>query len=457
MKENKLKSSVMLRMFVTAAVVLFLLILAFIVRSLIYERQQRRDEAINEVSQKWGNIQTLIGPILTLPFKKPKKDEKGKTIFYIDYLHIMPEKLQADVELNPEVRYRGIYEVILYQSLIRLKGSFILPKFEKHGVSPENLILKEAFITVGITDLRGIKNTVTLNWDGKKLPASPGVKSSDIVKAGVTVFPDVDVSRNEYAFSVDLRLNGSGEFNIIPVGKETLVTMSSKWRSPSFIGNFLPERREISPNGFRADWSVQHLNRNFPQTWTGCSYTMDNSSFGVKLHLPVDEYQEVTRAVKYAIMFIVLTFMAFFLTEIFSKAVIHPIQYTLIGLAIILFYVILLSLSEHIPFSISYAIASVGIIFMISAYTKSVLKTKRFAFMIGGILTALYLFLFITLQLEDYSLLLGSIGLFVILAAVMYLTRRIDWFDIGSAGNGQKTPSLEKEEGLLEMEGKRAM
>jgi inner membrane protein len=179
---------------------------------------------------------------------------------------------------------------------------------------------------------------------------------------------------------------------------------------------------------------------------------MGDSAFGVRLYLPVDQYQKVTRAVKYAIMFIVLTFMAFFLTEIFSIGVMHPVQYALIGLAILLFYVILLSLSEHISFNGSYAVASLGTIFLISAYAKSVLKTKRAAAIIGAILMALYLFLFVTLQLEDYALLLGSIGLFAILAVVMYLTRRIDWFDIGRNGKEKKIPSFEKEENALEIE-----
>ena len=452
MNESKLKSSVTLRMFVMAMVVLFLLILAATITSLIAERQHRRNEAVNEVSQKWGNVQTITGPVLTVPFRKPTRDAKGKIVFYADCLHIMPETLQAEVDLNPEIRYRGIYEAVLYQAAIKLKGTFMLPKLEKYDLSPEHLILKEAFITVGITDLRGIKNAITPSWVGEKLSASPGVKLSDIVKSGFTVFPAVNFSQNEYVFSADLLLNGSGEFNIIPVGKETLVKMSSTWNSPSFIGNFLPEKREIRPDGFKAVWSVQHLNRNFPQVWTGSAHSVGNSAFGVKLLQPVDEYQKVTRAVKYAIMLIVLTFMAFFLTEIFSGTAIHPVQYALIGLAITLFYVILLSLSEHIPFNVSYVTASVGIILLISAYAKSVLKTKKAAAVIGGILAALYLFLFVTLQLEDYALLLGSIGLFVILAVVMFLTRRIDWFDIGGIGKGEKVPLFKKENNLVEIQ-----
>ncbi len=450
MNENKLRSSVTLRMIVTTMVVLFLLALAALIGSLISERQHRRDESIREISQKWGNVQTITGPVLTLPFRKPTKDEKGKTFFQVDYLHVMPETLHAEVDLNPEIRYRGIYEAVLYQALIKLKGTFILPRLEKYDLSPEHLVLKEAFITVGITDLRGIKNTIALNWEGEKFPASPGVKSFDTVKSGFTLSPAIDLSRKEYAFSVDLHLNGSGEFNIIPVGKETLVTMASKWNSPSFTGNFLPEKREVSPSGFRAVWSIQHLNRNFPQAWTGSAYSVEHSAFGVKLLMPVDEYQKVTRAVKYAILFIVLTFMAFFLTEIFSRDPIHPIQYALIGLAIILFYVILLSLSEHIPFNFSYGIASVSVIVLISAYAKSALKRKRAAAIIGGILTALYLFLFVTLQLEDYALLLGSIGLFVILGTLMYLTRRIDWFEIGGTGIRQKTFVFKRANDLAE-------
>jgi inner membrane protein len=434
-------------------VALSLFVLAAVIGSLISERQHRRDEAINEVSQKWGNIQTITGPVLTLPFRKPTKDEKGKTVFYSDCLNVMPETLQAEVELNPEIRYRGIYEAVLYQAVIKLKGTFILPKLEKYDLSPEHLTLKEAFVTLGITDLRGIKNVITLNWGDEKLSVSPGVKLLNIVKSGFTVFPTVNLSRTEYAFSADLLLNGSREFNIIPVGKETLVTMSSAWNSPSFIGNFLPEKREISSNSFRAMWSVQQLNRNFPQAWTGSAYSVDHSAFGVKLLHPVDEYQKVTRSVKYAIMFIVLTFMAFFLTEIFSRATIHPVQYTLIGLAIILFYVILLSLSEHIPFNVSYTLASLGVILLVAAYAKSVLKTRRGAAVIGGILSALYLFLFVTLQLEDYALLLGSIGLFVILAAVMFLTRRIDWFEIGGIGNNQKPRSFKRENDFVEAQG----
>jgi len=217
MNESKLRSSVTLRMFVMAMVVVFLLILAAVIGSLISERQHRRDEAINEVSQKWGNIQTITGPVLSLPFRKPTKDEKGKTVFYSDCLDVMPETLQAEVKLNPEIRYRGIYEAVLYQAVVKLKGTFILPKMEKYDLSPEHLILKEAFVTVGITDLRGIKNVITLDWGGETLSVSPGVKLSNIVKSGFTVFPKVNLSRAEYAFSVDLLLNGSREFNIIPV------------------------------------------------------------------------------------------------------------------------------------------------------------------------------------------------------------------------------------------------
>jgi len=282
-----------------------------------------------------------------------------------------------------------------------------------------------------LTDLKGIKNAVFMDWGGQKLQAQPGIKVASIAASGFTFLPLLELSKNKYDFSMDINMNGSGEFSIVPVGKETSLTVKSSWASPSFIGNYLPEKREVTKAGFSADWKIQQLNRNFPQSWTDGIYKLDNFKFGVKLLLPVDEYQKITRSVKYALMFISLTFLAFFLAEMFSGRAIHPIQYVLIGLAMTLFYVVLLSLSEHIPFNLSYAIASIATILLVAGYARGVLKLLKAAVLIGSVLTALYLFLFVTLQLEDYALLLGSIGLFVILAIVMYLTRGIDWFAIG--------------------------
>lgn len=438
MHDSRLRSSVMLRMFITMIVALLLLIPAMFVQDLVREREQRRNEAINEVSQKWGYAQTITGPVLTIPYKKAVKDEKGKIPICTKHLYAMPDELRVNAVLNPQLRYRGIYEVVLYSSELKVNGVFTLPKFEEYKILSQDILWKDAFITVGLTDLKGIKNTIFIDWEERKYQAQPGVRSTNIAHSGFTFSPLLESSKNQYVFSMDIILNGSGEFSIVPVGKETRLTVKSSWRSPSFIGNHLPEERKVTKDGFSAVWKIQQLNRNFPQSWTDGEYKLGDFKFGVKLLLPVDEYQKITRSVKYALMFISLTFLAFFLAEMFSGRAIHPIQYVLIGLAMTLFYVVLLSLSEHISFNISYAIASIATIVLVAGYAKGVLKVLKASILIGSVLTALYIFLFVTLQLEDYALLLGSVGLFVILAIVMYLTRGFDWFAMGKSQINKK-------------------
>jgi inner membrane protein len=225
----------------------------------------------------------------------------------------------------------------------------------------------------------------------------------------------------------------------VPVGIETEVECSSEWNNPSFTGNFLPDSREVSENGFKANWKILHLNRNFPQKWTGTDFNIYSSVFGVEFLIPVDDYQKTMRTAKYAIMFITFTFLSFFLIELLNKKAIHPIQYLLIGFSLLVFYTLLLSLTEHMMFNLAYIIAGLANIILISAYTKSVLKSTQQTFIILGILLLLYGYLFVVLQLQDYALLMGSIGLFIVLATLMYLTRKIDWFSVLKTSNTNKT------------------
>jgi inner membrane protein len=250
----------------------------------------------------------------------------------------------------------------------------------------------------------------------------------------VTVHPALSPDRPTYAFTAELTLNGSEHLQFIPVGKQTLVKVTSPWSDRSCVGRYLPEQRTVDAAGFSAHWKILQINRSFAQHWTGAP-GMDphvaDFAFGVRLLQPVDEYQKTMRSAKYAIMFISLTFLAFFLTEIFNKKTLHPIQYALIGFALVLFYCMLLSLSEHISFNLAYLASSASIIALVAGYARSVLGSKRFAAIVSGVMALLYGFLFIILQLEDYALLFGSLGLFGILALVMYLTRQIDWFSVG--------------------------
>jgi inner membrane protein len=447
MNDNWLKRSVLLRMVIVGALSFGLLIPSFMVMGLISERESARNNAVAEMSEKWGQAQTLTGPILSLPFKKYITQPNGEPHVVVDLVSILPESLSITASATPVVRSRGIYQAVLYSATLSVSGRFSLsPALNSLNIKPENIVWDDARLFVGMSDVKGIREHIAISWSGKPYAAEPAVAGSDVLQSGVAVKPSVTGGNSEYQFSTAIALNGSGDLQFVPVGKETNVSVASSWHSPSFVGRFLPDKRTIAAEGFSAEWKVLHLNRNFPQQWVASagfaqedessspgktSHNLSAFTFGVKLLQPVDEYQKATRSAKYAIMFISLTFLAFFLTEVLNMKIVHPIQYVLIGFALILFYALLLSLSEHLAFNTAYWISSGAIVVLVALYARAVLASNRVAVLIAAILAALYGFLFVILQQEDYALLFGSLGLLGILALVMYLTRRLDWFAIG--------------------------
>ncbi|MCU0425131.1 MAG: cell envelope integrity protein CreD [Candidatus Kapabacteria bacterium] len=441
------KNSVGLRMIIIAVLTLIMLVPVSFVEGLISEREARRDEAIQEVSSKWGGSQTISGPIIEIPYKtlvrQERQNEKGVVTTFMeeitDYIHVLPENLTVTAVLTPEVRYRGIYEVILYRSKIRISGTFLTSGVKELGIEEDKILWKEAAVSLGISDLKGIKSAVNVRYNGTDYAANPGLSSMQVLAQGITIRPPV-ANADKTDFTLELDLNGSTELYFVPVGRETVVSVEAGWGNPSFMGAYLPETREVTPQKFKASWKILHLNRNYPQVWVSNTYVIKESGFGVKLIPGIDEYQKTMRTAKYAIMFLALTFLAFFMVEVLTRRVIHPIQYVLIGLALVIFYTLLLSISEQMNFNRAYWLASIATIALITLYTRSVLANNLATVIIFGILTVLYGFLFIILQLQDYALLLGSVGLFVILAVVMYVTRNIDWFAIGKAGDGENPP-----------------
>lgn len=421
--QQRIKQSLGLRLVIIALISLALLIPAQMIQSLITERQDRRDGALKEISEKWGESQTITGPILSIPFREYSK---------VNYAHYLPDEIIISGSINPEIRYRGIYEVALYNAQLQVRGKFLFPDIKKLNIAAENILWDDAFIAIGISDMKGIKELIKIKWNEEEYNANPGLATNDVLESGISIKPllDADNIEEKYEFSATIDLNGSSNLMFTPIGKVTRVDISSNWQNPSFTGNYLPETRDISSNGFKASWQILHLNRNYPQHWRGSQYKPTTSVFGIDLYLPVDEYQKTTRTAKYAIMFISLTFLSFFLIELLNKKIIHPIQYLLIGFGLLVFYTLLLSFSEHIVFNYAYLIASLGIIALITTYAKSVLRSKSHTTIIGGVLILLYGFLYIVLQLQDYALLMGSLGLFLILAIIMYVTRNIDWFAI---------------------------
>ena len=427
---NFIRNSATLKILSIGLLVIILLIPTTMISSLMSERESRRDSVIQEINQKWGNSQTVTGPFFTVPYKSFYKDENEKLKFNIHYLHILPEKLDISGQIDPQIRYRSIYEAVLYSTQININGNFTLPILNQSNIDPENVLWEKAIFSIGITDMRGIQDNIVVIFDEKKYDASPGLRTTDITSSGVHCVIPLSPIKDVNTFSLQLNLNGSENIQFIPVGKTTSVNLKSSWPSPSFNGSFLPTTRKITDKGFSATWNILHLNRNFPQSWTGNQYKVIDASFGLKLLITADIYQKSIRVSKYALMFIIFTFSAFFFSEIISKKRVHPIQYTLIGFAIILFYVLLLSISEHLNFDFSYILSALTITIIITGYSKGILKNNRFTLTIFGILIILYSYLYIVLRLEDYALIMGSIGLLTVLSTVMYITRKIDWYSL---------------------------
>ena len=430
---NWIRNSVTLKLIAITILVLLLLIPSTMIRSIIQEREFLNSQAFQEVSDKWGNSQLLNGPVLTIPVIYEYEQNK-EWVEIKRLLHILPEELTITGEIAPEKLRRGIYEVVVYKSGLNVSGRFAI----NPRIDPSNLKKIEwdqAFLTMGISDLRGIEDQVLLRWQDDALSAQPGSRIPEIAASGITVElpllePGPDRSVN---FQFALNLQGSQNLSFTPIGSITDVRLSSSWPSPSFNGNFIPDERDVSDNGFSAHWNVLQLNRNFPQSWTGNDYAgqMKESVFGVDLMLPLDDYQKSMRSAKYAIMTIALTFLIFFLVEVLTGRKIHPFQYILVGLALCLFYVLLVSISEHSNFNLAYLISTFAVVSTISLYSTSVFKSGKFTMILLAMLIGIYAFLFVTLQLADYALPMGSIGLMVILSATMYFTRNIDWYRNG--------------------------
>jgi inner membrane protein len=425
--KNSLFNSIGLKLALIAFLSLLLLIPAFMITGLIREREQRRDETIAEVTSLWGSSQTLTGPVLTLTCKATEKTGQNEYSTITRYAHFLPENLKITGTVEPEVRYRGIYQVVTYHARLHVAGNFRAPDLEALQVSPAETDNGPSWVEIGITDMRGINQNIRLQWMDSILTIIPGIPSKQVSKSGVHAIISEKTSA-PVSFAFDLDLNGSHSLNFIPLGKETNIDLASSWNSPSFSGAFLPDNRKISESGFTAHWNILQLNRNYPQQWIDDQYTVQESSLGVDLITPVDTYQKSMRSVKYAILFIGLTFLIFFFAEVMSRIRIHPVNYLLVGIALCIFYSLMTALAEYLPFGYAYLSASVIIISMIAVFAHSLYRKKQVTMTVSITLTALYIFLYVILQLEDYSLLFGNIGLVIILGLVMYFSRKIDWY-----------------------------
>lgn len=433
---KKLKTNIYFKIGVIILLILILMIPTSMVENLIHEREGVQASAIDEVSSKWGRGQTISGPYISIPFDKyvnkyNKKDSINEIIKIKQWAHFLPETLDISGNIKPEKRNRGIYEVVVYESNLKIDGNFENFDFKKLEIDRKDVHFDKATINIGINDLKGIEKQVSISWNNDDISFNSGTSTQEIISSGINaIVPITNDSTQTYSFSTEIDLKGSQYLYFTPVGKTTDVRMKSNWTTPSFTGTYLPDDRTVSNEGFESKWNILHLNRNYPQEWIGSSYNIGMSTFGTDLLLPVDNYKKSYRVARYAVLFLGLTFLTFFFVEVTRKVFIHPIQYLLVGIAIIVFYILLLSFSEHITFNLAYIIASILTLALVSFYTTAILKSKQIGFLIFGILLIMYSFIFTIIQLEDYALLIGSSGMFIILCIVMFYSRKIDWYNI---------------------------
>jgi inner membrane protein len=422
-------NSYSVKMIIVTGLAIFLLIPSFLIQDLIRERITLSEKVKKELSAQWGGKQVVAGPVLNVPFSVTEpgmKDQDSEVRQGV--AHFLPESLKTDGVLFPETRKRGIYKVVVYEGKLTMKGSFAQPDVSLLDVQNAQFNWNAAYFTIGVSDMRGIKNLPELVINGRKCKVEPGVADTDLFQSGATVKAGSIDLKQPLNFEIELYLNGSEDLSTEVLGKTSEVSMKSDWANPGFTGGFLPAHRQVTPKGFTADWQVTHLNRNFPQQWTNSKFSTHDAKLGVELLIPVDHYQKSMRSVKYAILFIALNFLIFIFIEIKSMYRIHPFQYSLVAFALLIFYALLTSIGEQTGFNTAYLISAVAVTLLISWYAFTMLRNVRMTVWVTLLQTGLYLFLFTILQLEDYALLAGSVGLFVILAIVMRASMQIKWY-----------------------------
>lgn len=441
---------------------LLLLIPSEWIQSLIRERQTRQEEVLQDISDKWSASQLLQGPVMILPYQTTRQltDATGKMSHenVLTNVYILPEKLSINAKVDPEVRHRGIFDAVVYSAKVDVSGSFSALELEKSGINPDRILWDKARVAIGLSDLKGLKNNPAIQLADQRYDVEPDFTSLQLFSNNLIILPNLSKDRKTalpFKFSLDLR--GSTELNFLHLGKTTEVKIQGGWKDPSFTGRYLPENPKIDKNGFSAEWRIPFFNRPYSQQWiadntrfdlptasahepsaepaASSQSKIDEAFFGVRFLLPIDQYQKTMRSAKYSFLIILLTFLSLFFTELLYKKKVHILQYVLIGAAMTIYYTLLLAFSEQIGFNNAYFLASFSTVSLIGIFISMLLKSSKPALIFGCILTIFYIFIFVIIQLQDLALIFGSIGLFITVAIMMYLSAKMDWNHHSSGGN----------------------
>ncbi len=425
---------------------LLLLIPLAMIQSQVEARNQRQKEVKANVAQSAAGCQQVVGPLLVFTYTERVEEEEtnektGQVTRHIresqGHQIVAPQELQIQGEARVEERHRGLYKAQLYHLTARLTGRFSLTPGFGMELSGRTITPGPSFLVVGIPDLRGIRNRPQVKWEGKALDFRPGIPRSRVPKGiqadlGILAFHET----KEFAFEIPLELTGSQSLSFAPVGENTRVSLRSNWPSPSFGGRFLPLEYRIDDKGFEAQWQISSLARSLDSILKVEGHGPTEETFEIAFMEPVNIYLQTERAVKYGFLFVGLVFAGFFFFELLRKLRIHPMQYLLVGFALAMFFLLLLSLTEHIPFLWAYLAASAASIALLGAYLVHVLRSPVHGLGFAGGLTVLFGVLYGLLMSEDNALLMGSVLLFAALAAVMLATRKLDWYGLSGKEGG---------------------
>ena len=434
-------------------VALLLQIPVEMIRGLVAERKQARDGVIAEIARGSSEAQRIVGPVLYVPWTRRSADATtttddgghSRTVrkekIERGQVALLPAMLSVDGNIDLQQKHRGIYTAQVYKLNATLRGNFVLPPDLGIPEGPGTIEWGRAQLVLGIQDTRGIRDRVQVDWDGGKPALYPGgvdaAGAPNGIHADLGVLP-ANKSSATREFSIALSLLGTERLDIVPVGATTTVALASAWPHPSFTGRILPDAgTKVSADGFAAQWRTSHFATNLSQLHQRCVQSrqcdpFNQHSLTVSFVQPVDLYQTVERSVKYGFLFIGLTFAAFFLFEVLKRLAIHPVQYALVGLALAIFFLLLISLSEHLGFAAAYAIAAACCVTLIAYYVAHVLESVRRGALFGMALSALYALLYVLLRVEDHALLMGALLVFACVASSMVATRRVDWYAVSA-------------------------
>lgn len=438
-----------------------LMVPLMMVYGLVWDRQSQAETARAAIGEGWGGSQTIAGPVLVIPYRATQAEtvtENGRdvtrNVTRVRELFLSPISNRADITIKPAKRKKAIYETVVYESRISGTAKFAMPAdLVRYGVTRDALLLDRAEVRLGISDARGLIDGNSLTVNGTAVALQPGKGLLSTGSSGTFAFIDWTAGAPlDIGYQIGVR--GLGDFRLVPRGVDTLFNVKSVWPNPSFGGDFLPTRRSVSESGFTAAYTISNLALGQAQVLTddlglprnsgdadrnaivevapeSASTAGSAKAVTISLIEPVNLYSQVDRAIKYGFLFIGFTFVAFLMFDIIGNARVAAAEYLLTGVALILFFVLLLAFAEVIGFALAYLLASAAIVGLLSAYSAAVLKSWKRALFLAALLTGLYALLYVLLNLEAYSLLIGSVLMFFALAGVMYMTRNIDWSGIG--------------------------